>query len=145
MEKNNEMFAQFKKWADSQGINYDNADLSTILGDMFKWSKTEGKQYFNQRTLTMRNPQRIREIENSITDLKSLFLDSDSEAKIEIRDNIIIVETDYLGLFPDEISKFLSAVSTASHIDITPTNNNKISISIEFSGGEIKMKIPSQK
>ena len=145
MEKNNEMLAHFKAWAEKQGIDYSNADLSTILSDMFKWSKSDGQEYFNRKALTIRDPQRIKEIANNIDALKKLILDSDPDASIETREHYIAITTDYLGLYADEMPEFLSAISTASHIDIMPTDNNKVSIFVEYSGGEVKVKLPKRK
>ena len=145
MEKNNEMLARFKAWAEKQGINYSNADLSAILADMFKWSKTDGQEYFNRKSLTIRDPQRIKEIADNMDALSKLILDSDPDASIETREHYIAVTTDYLGLYPDEMPKYLAAISSASHIDITPTDNNKVSIFIEYDDGEIKVKLPKRK
>ena len=146
MEKNNDLFLRFKEWANKQGLDYSNDDGTRLMADMFKWSQGDGKEYFNYKTIRIKDSSRIDEVSQYTSILKQSILDSDPEARIVIKDGFIAADFDYLSCeSSSEMKKFLSVITKASNVTLMPTNDNKVSLTVGFNGTTIPVKITHKK
>lgn len=142
MGKNNELFLRFREWANKQGLDYSNDDGTRLMADMLKWSQSNGKAYFNYKTIRIKDNKRIDEISEYTSILKQLILDSDPEAHIVIKDGFITADFDYFSCeSSDEMMKFLSVITKASNVTLMPTNDKKVSFTVGFNGTTIPIKI----